>query len=138
MPSPLVAHALRLQPGQDLRQELEALAHRLQLEAAAVVTCVGSLSEAALRMAGAASETRRAGPFEIVSLVGTLSVNGAHLHIALTDAQGAAWGGHLLKGCRIHTTAEIVVAGLPGYRFDHATDPATGYAELAISELLPR
>lgn len=37
--------------------------------------------------------------FEIVSLTGTLSRHGAHLHIAIADFQGNVVGGHLMDGC---------------------------------------
>ncbi len=48
-PSAVRAHALRLPPGADLRGELE----RLGFRAAAILTCVGSLARANLRMPGA-------------------------------------------------------------------------------------
>lgn len=37
--------------------------------------------------------------FEIVSLTGTLSRHGAHLHISIADFQGNVVGGHLMDGC---------------------------------------
>ena len=46
-----------------------------------IVTCVGSLKQAHLRMAGATERTLFKGPFEITSLVGTLSQDGVpHAH----------------------------------------------------------
>lgn len=35
------------------------------------------------------------GPYEIVSLVGTIAVNGPHIHISLSDGTGTTIGGHL-------------------------------------------
>ena len=71
------------------------------------MTCVGSLRKAALRLADRDETTLYQGKFEIVSLVGTLSVDGPHLHIALADGARKMIGGHLqfsaLKGQRSTT-----------------------------------
>jgi predicted DNA-binding protein with PD1-like motif len=53
------------------------------------------------------------GKFEIVSLTGTLSVGCHHLHVAIADSTGAVFGGHLLPGCVVRTTAEIVLVRCP-------------------------
>lgn len=124
--------ALRLHPGTDLRGALEELVRARGLAAACIVTCVGSLARASLRLAGASATTEREGPFEILSLVGTLSPDGPHLHVALADAHGATWGGHLLPGCVVHTTAEVVVQPLEHLRFARELDPATGWNELVV------
>ena len=131
--SPANYCALRLHPGEDLREALEQWLIRESCTAAAVVTCVGSLQQARLRLADGSTALTFAGPFEIVSLVGTLSPDGVHLHIALAATDGAMRGGHLLVGNTIHTTAEIVLAVLPGLRFRRNEDPVTGYRELTIS-----
>lgn len=131
--TPLPFHALRLHPGEDLRDRLQALAQTQGWEAAAIVTAVGSLTQAHLRFAGQPQGTMLNGPFEILSLVGTLSRHGLHLHISVGDANGQVWGGHLLSGCPIHTTAEIVLTTLPGWVFTRSPDPVTGYRELAIA-----
>ena len=64
-------HALRLIPGDDLKESLDRAVAQA-IDAAAVVTCVGSLEQAMIRFAGAEQATRVPGPLEIVSLVGTL------------------------------------------------------------------
>lgn len=135
MNSPVTAFALRLPPGADLKRELLAFAHTHRLNAAAIVTCVGSLSAYCLRFAAQPSGVTRMGNFEIVSLVGTLSDSSAHLHACLADEAGVTVGGHVLDGCIIRTTAEIVLAELSALAFDRRPDPATGYAELVV---LPR
>jgi hypothetical protein len=132
LPSPVTAFAFRLPPGADLKRELLAVAAARNWRAAAILTCVGSLSAYCLRFADRRDSVTRAGPFEIVSLVGTLSASAAHLHIGLADADGATVGGHVLDGCVIRTTAELVVAELPAVAFHRAPDPATGYDELAV------
>ena len=124
--------ALRLTPGQDLRQALAHCARRPAAPAYALVTCCGSLDVARLRPAAAEDALALEGPLEILSLTGTLNASGVHLHVSVSDSEGAVFGGHLLSGCLIRTTAEIVLLALPGVRFARRRDAATGYRELAI------
>lgn len=125
-------HALRLHPDQDLKVELDAFADTQQLEAACVLACVGSLRRAVLRYADQNHPTELDDKFEIVSLTGTLSRYGSHYHISIADGEGCTLGAHLLEGCLIYTTAEIVIGELPGVSFVREADSATGYDELSI------
>ncbi|MCP9815447.1 DNA-binding protein [Synechococcus sp. GreenBA-s] len=125
---------LRLQPGKDLRQALDAWMGEQAAQAGCVITAVGSLSVARVRFAGAAEPTVIRGDLEILSLSGTLSADGAHLHIAVADSEGAVIGGHLCAGSLVRTTAELVIGLLPEWLFSRELDPATGYAELAIKD----
>ena len=128
---------LRLQPGDDLRQALETWMSEQQEQAGCVISAIGSLSVVQLRFAGAAAATTNHGELEILSLSGTLSADGAHLHIAVADSSGAVIGGHLCSGSLVRTTAELVLGLLPELRFSRELDPATGYAELRISTRAP-
>lgn len=128
---------LRLTPGQDLRQALENWMGEQQEQAGCVISAVGSLSLAQLRLAGAAEATTIHGDLEILSLSGTLSPDGVHLHIAIADSSGAVIGGHLGAGSLVRTTAELVVGLLAEWRFHRVLDPATGYAELRIRPQAP-
>jgi predicted DNA-binding protein with PD1-like motif len=124
---------LRLQPGADLRLALEAWMGEQQEQAGCVISAVGSLSLAQLRLAGATQATAVHGELEIIKLSGTLSPDGAHLHIAVADSSGAVIGGHLCAGSLVRTTAELVIGLLPEWRFSRELDPATGYPELRIT-----
>jgi predicted DNA-binding protein with PD1-like motif len=124
-----VHHAFRLRPGEDLRQRLMRFMTEEQIDAAWIVTTVGSLASANLRFAGAKEGTHLKGLFEIVSLVGTLSRHGCHLHIALADGKGQMIGGHLLEGSPVHTTAEVIIGTQEGWVFTREHDPETGYDE---------
>jgi predicted DNA-binding protein with PD1-like motif len=128
---------LRLHPGEDLRRALEAWMGEQQQQAGCMISAVGSLSVAQLRLAGASETTTICGELEIISLSGTLSPDGAHLHIAIADSSGAVIGGHLGPGSLVRTTAELVIGLLPEWRFQRELDPATGYAELRISPQAP-
>ena len=128
---------LRLQPGDDLRLALEAWMGEQQEQAGCVISAVGSLSLAQLRLAGATQATAIHGELEIVSLSGTLSPDGIHLHIAIANSSGTVIGGHLCAGSLVRTTAELVIGLLPEWQFRRELDPATGYAELRISPQAP-
>lgn len=123
---------LRLLPGADLRDALQQALAARGLSAGFVVSGIGSLQQAALRLAGTTGACRLDGPLEIVSIAGSLSPDGPHLHAAVSDAAGRVTGGHVLPGCTVRTTAELLLAWLPGWRFGRAHDPATGWAELTI------
>ncbi|CAN5167642.1 DNA-binding protein [soil metagenome] len=126
------AIAWRLMPGADLKQSLLDYCIAQHIEAACIVSCVGSLRCAHIRFAGRPESTRLEGKFEIVSLVGTLSRHGCHLHIALADERGQLLGGHLADDSKVHTTAEIVLGIVPDVVFLRELDVATGYKELRI------
>ncbi|MGZ3949956.1 MAG: PPC domain-containing DNA-binding protein, partial [Flavisolibacter sp.] len=70
--------------------------------------------------------------FEIVSLTGTVSVNGCHIHISISDETGRTIGGHLLEGNVVYTTAEIVIQESEDLIFSREMDVATGWKELQI------
>lgn len=126
--------AARLEPGTCLKSALQDVVQTHSLQAAAVVSCVGSLQVAHLRLAGAKETQQFAGPFEIVSLVGTLSPDGVHIHISIADAKGQVLGGHLLSGNLIHTTAELVLMACDSLTFSRPHDSQTGYGELKIGK----
>jgi predicted DNA-binding protein with PD1-like motif len=125
--------AIRLLPGDDLKTSISGRLKNRHVSAATIITCVGSLQRAHLRQAGQNEGTWLEGPLEIVSLVGTLGADGSHLHISLSNGQGATTGGHLLEGSRIFTTAEVVIGLLPQVSFLRSVDPRTGFKELQIS-----
>jgi predicted DNA-binding protein with PD1-like motif len=102
-----------------------------------VISVVGSLSLAQLRLAGATEANVIRGDLEILSLAGTLSPDGAHLHLAVADSRGAVIGGHLCAGSLVRTTAELVLGLLPEWQFSRELDPATGCAELRIHRCDP-
>jgi predicted DNA-binding protein with PD1-like motif len=103
-----------------------------QEQAGCVLSAVGSLSVLQLRLAGQQESTTITDDLEILSLAGTLSPDGVHLHGAVADSRGTVIGGHLCAGSLVRTTAELVVGLLPEWRFCRQLDPATGYAELQI------
>lgn len=119
--------ALRLLPGDDLRGALSA-------RTGFVLAGIGSLTQAQLRLAGDAGPTHLDGPLEVLTLSGSLSPDGVHLHASVSDAAGRLWGGHVCAGCVVHTTAELLIAPLPPGSLGRTWDAATGYLELRVRD----
>ena len=128
-------YTFRLKPGQDLFDSIELLLQEQQIEAGCVLSGVGSLTHASLRLANRDVHSEYDGHFEIVSITGTVSVHGSHLHISISDGDGQTIGGHLVSGCKIYTTAEIVIAVFDDvvYKREFAED--SGYDELVVHDL---
>ncbi len=127
--------ALRLAPGSDVRQGLEEIAQREQISAGVVMGAVGSLSTVCLRFAGQDVPTTLDGKHEILTLSGTVGQDGAHLHMTVADLQGNCIGGHVVNGCQVYTTLELVIAVLPDVQFQRIFDPVTGCKELSVTRV---
>ena len=127
-------YAVRLLPNQDLMKELEKIVIKHNIKAGCIISCLGSLKKAHLRMPGGKTFQQFEGLFEILCLNGTLSVNGSHLHVAMSVfPEGNVLGGHLLEeGCIINTTAEIIIGELEGMEFARKLDESTGFKELEV------
>lgn len=125
-------YTFRLKPGQDLFDSIQAFVMEQRVEAGCILSGVGSLSHATLRLADRETNSEYKGPFEIVSVTGTVSVHGSHLHISIADGDGKTIGGHFESGCTIYTTAEIVIAVFRDvvYKREFAED--SGYDELTV------
>jgi uncharacterized protein len=123
---------VRLVPGDDLRAALEAIARDQAIGAAFVMQGIGSLSVANLRYAGIDQPALHTGDLEILTLAGSLCADGAHLHMAVSNAEGRVYGGHVSAGCIVRTTAEILLVRLASVRFSRELDPRTGFPELSI------
>lgn len=127
----------RIKPGNDLKESIEDIVRENNITAGFIVTCVGGLEQATVRMAGATPDAQDIqtfdGDFEIVSLVGTVSVNGVHLHMSFSDKEGIVRGGHLKEGTTIHPTAEIVIGVDEDIIMTREMDKETGFAELVVT-----
>lgn len=124
---------LRIPPGADLRKAIEECLAAQGQAAGFVLSGIGSLTEGTIRYAGQREEALIGGPLEVLSLVGSVSREGAHLHVSLSSSTGQVLGGHLCHGNTIRTTAEVLLAFLPEWRLSRAYDPDTGYRELVVA-----
>ncbi len=126
-------HVFRLRPGDDLLESIRTYAQAQHLRAAVVLTAVGSLTQASIRYANQPNASQSSGHFEIVALVGTVEDGGEHLHLSLGAGNGSMIGGHLMSGCKIYTTGEIVLGELQDVRFTRELDKeGSGWEELKV------
>uniref|UniRef100_A0A1B6JVF8 PPC domain-containing protein n=1 Tax=Homalodisca liturata TaxID=320908 RepID=A0A1B6JVF8_9HEMI len=134
-------YTVRFLPGQELKSGLEHFVKQRQLQAAFIMTCVGSVQSATLRFATPAGENTSktemvksfdSENFEICSLVGTLSPMGSHLHIVLGRADGSVVAGHVVGNVTVQTTAEVVIGESMAEIYNRKYDPFTCYNELAV------
>ncbi len=122
----------RLHRGEDLLQAICALARQEGLQAAVVLSGVGCLQRAAVRDASGVTVRRVDCPCEIVSLTGTVSALRTHLHISLSREDLSTLGGHLMPGCIVNTTCELVLLEQDGWRYGVEQDQQTGYDEIVF------
>lgn len=125
-------HTIRLLPGQDVKQELDNFIKGKNIEAAFILSAVGSLTQFHLRFANKAEGTKEVGFFEVVSLTGLLSVHGHHVHMSVSDATGKTIGGHLLDENLVYTTLEVVIGEDTTHKYLREIDATYGYKELLV------
>ena len=126
----------RLKPGQLLREEIERKTKENNIKAGVLLSIVGGLENAMLRMAGSEPDNQVIKkwdkPFEIVSGTGTISSDGCHIHVSLSDQDGKVVGGHLKHGCKVKYTAEVVIGFFNDITYKRNHDEATGFKELEV------
>lgn len=125
-------HIFRLHRGCDLYESILAYCKEHHIRAGYAAACVGCVTKATLRSADGVTVHTLEGRMEIVSMTGTVSEKRCHLHIAFSREDMSVIGGHLMPGCIVNTTAEIVLCEVSGLSFEKVFDPETGYHELDI------
>ncbi len=131
--------SFRLKPGKLLKEEIENYAVTHNILAGCLLSIVGGLDKTVLRMADATPESQIIKtweePVEIVSGTGTISNEGCHLHISVSDSHGNVFGGHLKDGCVVKFTAEVVLLVFEDVVYKRLPDSATGFGELTVENL---
>ncbi len=125
----------RLRRGEDLLLGIREIAKEEQIPAAVVLSAVGCISRGRVRDASGVNKQDITEYCEILSLNGTVSQNRCHLHIALSKEDLSTVGGHLVEGCIINTTCELVLGLCEGWEIQKEFDPETGYDELIFKEV---
>ena len=130
-------HCFRLHRGEDLYESIQRYADAHHIAAGVVLSAVGCVYRWELRDASGVDVQSGTEDVEIVSLMGTVSEYGCHLHASFSREDLSAFGGHLLPGCTVNTTAEIVLAEIRSCVFTRRPDSETGYEELEIGPAYP-
>jgi uncharacterized protein len=120
-------------PDQDIKVELNSFLDENQISSAAIISAVGSVKEYALRVSDGSTVIRGSENREIVSLSGILTKDGIHVHVSLSGLDGLVIGGHLMEGCLVHTTLELVFISIE-IDLTRKYDPITGYKELVLKK----
>jgi predicted DNA-binding protein with PD1-like motif len=129
----LRVHVFRLRPGDDLLGSIRAYVKANHIQAAVLLSAVGSLTQASIRYANQPEAHLHTGHFEIVSITGTVEEDGEHIHLSIATGQGNLIGGHLMTGCKIYTTGEVTLGEIQGVRFTRETDrEGSGWDELKV------
>lgn len=131
-PPALITVPLRLSPGADLRRSLELALADQACEAGFVLAGIGSLGPALIRLAGAEATLRLDEDLELLTLSGSVGRTDSHLHLSVSLRNGQVLGGHAAYGCVVRTTAEVLLAVLPRWRFTREWDAQSGYKELLV------
>ena len=99
---------------------------------AGIIMLIGALKYAVLGCykGGEYVTTRLDGPLEVASCIGNVAVDEkgetiVHAHIVVSNEKGEAYGGHLMKGCRVGPTAELVVIEAAGIHLLRTFDEKT-------------
>lgn len=133
------AKPFHLEPGADLRRSLEAIAQR-ENSVGFVLSVVGNMSQASFACPGRQGPTVLQGDLEIITLQGTLTPQGVHLHLSFSDGSCQVWGGHLEHGSHVLKGADLLVGFLEP---EPVPVPATNAAappvrvQLAVAEHCP-
>ena len=131
----LKPYAFRLTQGADLKLAILNFVQTHSIQAGSLLSGVGCLASANIRLAHESQSLSLAGPLEILTLAGTLTPTHVHLHISVADKNGAVYGGHLMDGSEVLYTTEICLASYENLAFKRERDSATGFDELVVEHV---
>ena len=111
---------VRMDRGEDIVEQVKVLAEREQIRVASV-QALGAVNDCTVGVFNTETKVygsnRFQGPYEIVSLTGTIdTMDGkfyTHLHMSAGNAQGQVFGGHLNRAV-ISATCEMIVTVIDG------------------------
>ncbi len=126
-------HAFCLQPGQDLRLEIERYARSKNILAGVVLSCVGSVRR---RMVCVENDSLAVPQktFQIVALQGTLARGVAHFSVSLAGEEGKVCGGYMLEeGYVVEEMVEVVIGSVEELVFDRELNQTSQSSDLVVS-----
>ena len=111
---------VRIDKNEEITEQVRRVAEQERIKLASV-QALGAVDDFTVGVFDTRAKTyasnRFQGPFEIVSLTGTINtMNGAfycHLHMSAGDGTGAVYGGHLNRA-NVSATCEMVIRTIPG------------------------
>jgi hypothetical protein len=128
-----------MEPGEDVLETIETVAAKYGIRSGQV-TLIGAISRATLGYFHI--ETNEYRDFtvdedvEVVSCIGNISTLNSramvHAHMIVADEAGKCYGGHLMSGCRVSVTIELVILET-AEELTRARDEKTGLNLLNIT-----
>jgi predicted DNA-binding protein with PD1-like motif len=127
----------QLKPGEDILHSIEKVAKDMGLRSAHI-SMIGAVSRVHLgyfdRKENEYKDFTVEEDLEIVSGIGNISkhenAHVVHAHIVAADKTGRCYGGHLLEGCKVSVTIELVITEVDELK--RARDDLTGLNLLKI------
>lgn len=122
---------VRLEPGEDILKSIEKIVAENSLQSGHL-SLIGAVSRVHLGYFDLEAKVYKDftidEDLEIVSCVGNISRLDddyvVHAHIVASDVNGKCYAGHLMEGCEVSVTIEIVITEFPEMK--RARDEATG------------
>jgi predicted DNA-binding protein with PD1-like motif len=106
----------KMEPGEDVLGSIEEVARKHGVQSGQL-SLIGAISQAKLGYYHRESAKYRDftvdEDVEVVSCIGDISTHEGnlvvHAHMVVADEKGKCWGGHLLSGCTVSVTIELVI-----------------------------
>jgi predicted DNA-binding protein with PD1-like motif len=103
-------------PGEDVLESIEAVAREHSVRSGQL-SLIGAVSKAKLGYFHTEAVEYRDfmvdEDVEVVSCIGDISTHNGdlvvHAHMIVADEAGKCWGGHLMAGCEVSVTIELVI-----------------------------
>jgi hypothetical protein len=135
---------VRLAYGELLLESIEEICRQRRIRDGVILTGFGSLTDIAVSGAVGATfpprkfyqRTRPRG-VEILAMAGVIANYHVHCHLVLSDRK-QAFGGHLERGCRVLSLAEIALMRVAGIKLARLVDATTGQKLLQKVQAYPR
>ncbi|MHA1638033.1 MAG: PPC domain-containing DNA-binding protein [Candidatus Thorarchaeota archaeon] len=129
----------RMMPGEDILKTIELLVSKENISAGQL-SLIGAVGKATLGYFDRVSKQYKSftinEDLEVVSCMGNISKTKdgspvVHAHMIVADEKGKCYGGHLMPGCEVSVTIEMVINVFDGEMI-RAKDPETGLNLLDI------
>lgn len=133
----------RFSENEDLLKAITAVAERAEV-AAGFFMLIGTLKTAKLGFfrEGKYETIEMEQPLEIVSCNGDISIKEGtvlvHAHATVSDEKGRAFGGHVMQGCLIGATGELILIETTGCNLFRKLDEKTKLSLLSFSKSAPK
>jgi len=127
----------RLEPGEDILKSIETIVQKQSI-ASGHLSLIGAVSQIHLgyfdRETNVYCDFNVKEDLEVVSCVGNISKHEGnhvvHAHLVAADETGKCYGGHLMEGCTVSVTIEVVITEFT--EMTRIRDNATGLNLLDI------